>query len=501
MLVFVVVGLVFGRLVACGFTGWDDPDTVSRNARLAPPTWANVGHYWGAIGRDAPGQLYVPLTYTLWSGLAWACGGKPTPGVFHGANVLLHAGAAAVVCRLLWRLFRNPWAAAAGALAFAVHPVQVESVGWASGTKDVLGGLLAASALLAYVGAVDGRRVRWGRYAAGLVLYLLAMVAKPGAVVVPVLAAAVDGLVLGRAWRRVAGAVLPWVALAVPCLIGTAAAQRAGWAEPVPVVDRPVVAADAVAFDVDRVLWPDRLGIDYGRRPAGVVASGASAVTWVVPAALVGLAVWAWRRREGDVAAAVVLFAVPIGPVSGLVPFEFQQFSTVADHYLYLPMVGVAVAVAWVVGRWRTRAVRVGTVAVLVAWGVRSVVQEGVWRDTVRLATNAVAVNPASWVGHGLLGDAADEAAYHFARDGNGPAARAAIERAMAEYAAAVDRNPAYVPAMVMASVEAGRLGRADERRKWLRRVVDVQPRLPAALRADPAELRRWAAGEGSPAR
>ena len=416
--------------------------------------------------------------------------------MFHGANVLLHAGAAAVACRLLWRLFRKPWAAAAGAVAFAVHPVQVEAVGWASGTKDVLGGLLAVSALLAYVGAVDRRRVDRRRYAVGLMLYGLAMLAKPGTVVVPVMAAAIDGLILGRPWRKVAAAAGPWAALAVPCLIWTAAAQPAGWAEPIPVVARPVVAADAVAFDVDQVLWPDHLGIDYGRRPAGVVASGVGLLTWVVPAALVGLAVWAWRRRESDVAAAVALFVVPIGPVSGLVPFEFQQYSTVADHYLYLPMVGVAVAVAWAVGRWQGgqgRWVRVGTAAVLVAWGVRTVVQEGVWRDTVTLATNAVAVNPAGWIGHGLLADEAYERAAALSADKRPAEAKAAAERALSEYTAEVDRNPACVPAMRLAATLAGQLGRDDERRTWVRRVVDVQPLLPAGLRADPEELKRWA--------
>ena len=31
----------------------------------------------------------------------------------------------------------------------------------------------------------------------------------------------------------------------------------------------------------------------------------------------------------------------------GLVSFDFQSYSTVADHYLYLPMLGVALCAAW----------------------------------------------------------------------------------------------------------------------------------------------------------
>src|SRR5207237_1334575 len=61
-------------------------------------------------------------------------------------------------------------------------------------------------------------------------------------------------------------------------------------------------------------------------------------------------AVVALRRRCGSrLALAGILVALLfVSPVLGLVPFHFQAFSTVADHYLYPAMLGVALVAAWV---------------------------------------------------------------------------------------------------------------------------------------------------------
>src|SRR4051794_29053843 len=103
LLVGVVTVAVFAPLIACEFTSWDDPETLVENPRLHPPTWSNVGYYWTASGPDAPMGLYVPVTYTAWSGIAAITGGvKPAP--FHAANVLLHAVNVVLVFQLLRRL-------------------------------------------------------------------------------------------------------------------------------------------------------------------------------------------------------------------------------------------------------------------------------------------------------------------------------------------------------------------------------------------------------------
>ena len=528
----VVTVVVFARLAWCDFTVWDDAGTIAANPRLRPPSWSAVAFYWTTIGERTPGQLYTPVTYTVWEAVAAAAGVRAW--AFHGANVLLHATAAVLAYGLLRRLFGRPWAAAAGAVVFALHPVQVESVGWASGTKDVLCGLFSIAALSAYAAAVGpppgpagpaagsgrpplaagvlpyarrppvaGRGRRRLRYLAATALFLLAMLSKPTALVVPLMAFAVDVLLVGRPWRTAARWLWPWVVLMVPCALWTRAAQPAPWASPVPAWTRPLIATDAVAFDLGKVAWPVHLGVDYGRRPTAAYASGAIWWTWLVPAAVAAAVLW---RRSEPLAAAAVLFALPIVPVSGLVPFDFQFYSTVSDHYLYLPMLGVAVAVTWALtppaepgangGRVRRWPWGVAAV-VLTALAVRSATQAAVWQDTRSLFAHGLAVNPASFVSCDMLGYVTTQDAKAERGDA---ARRAGLERSLGWYRASLDRFPGYVPSLVNIAINAGRLGRADEVRAALRRVARLQPTLPAAMKMDPLRLGQWMIDSGDPA-
>jgi len=124
--------------------------------------------------------------------------------LFHGANLLVHLLSVAMVFMILRRLLsahvrdqgvsslRIMGAAAAGALAFGLHPVQVETVAWVSGLRDLLGGALALAALEVFLSWLDRpslfARWNWVRYAGATLLLLLSFGSKPGTVVTPALA-------------------------------------------------------------------------------------------------------------------------------------------------------------------------------------------------------------------------------------------------------------------------------------------------------------------------
>ena len=228
--------LTMGRSCGHQFTSWDDEATVSHNPDFNPPTFAGVMRYW----REPYMELYVPVTYTVWGGLArfsYGATGRLDPHVFHLFNVVLHATNAVLMFLLVRRLMPasrwQVWAAFAGATVFAVHPVQVETVSWMSGAKDLLYGFFTLIALLCYVtlvrgaGTGPGKRKwpRWVAYALGTVAFILAMLSKPTAIVTPVMAMLIDLLLIGRPWRAVVRTVLPWALLAIPCVIWTKLVQ------------------------------------------------------------------------------------------------------------------------------------------------------------------------------------------------------------------------------------------------------------------------------------
>ena len=86
------------------------------------------------------------------------------PRIFHGLNLGIHAVAGILVFLIVRRWVGGVWPAAAGAAVFAVHPIQVEAVAWASGLRDVLAGAMSLAAIWIYLTAADatGRaRILW----------------------------------------------------------------------------------------------------------------------------------------------------------------------------------------------------------------------------------------------------------------------------------------------------------------------------------------------------
>src|SRR5688500_1925594 len=337
LLIVAAVLAALGRLGCHEFTGWDDPGTIHQNPSFNPPTLPKVAWYWTAWGERAPMGLYVPLTYTFWGALAEVAylkvpdptGIRLNPYVFHGANLALHVLSTLVVFELLRRLVPHAWAAMAGALLWGLHPVQVEPVGWASGTKDVLCGLLSMVALLEYVNFARGdpdppaasRRTRALHYALGLLAFVGAVLSKPTGLVVPFIALAIHVFCLRRPLLRSAAALAPWFVVAVPFAVVAKLTQVTLGMEAGPLWQRALIATDALAFYLWKLIWPFSLGVDYGRRPSRVLEEGWLYYTWLAPAA-VALALMLWRRRAPALVAAGVIFVAGVLPVLGFVTFQ-----------------------------------------------------------------------------------------------------------------------------------------------------------------------------------
>ena len=88
-----------------------------------------------------------------------------------------------------------------------------------------------------------------------------------------------------------------------------------------------------------------------------------------------------WRPRRELIAAALIA-AICLAPMLGLTPFTFQFYSTVADHYLYLAMLGPALALSFVLSsRAADRIVLVGGL-LLIPLATLARAQAAVWHDS-----------------------------------------------------------------------------------------------------------------------
>lgn len=388
---------------------WDDDVHVHANPHLANLSWSSIAAFWSGPWQ----QLYIPVTYSVWAGLAAlsrmadglpAASGALNAAWFHGANVSVHAVSVALAFLLLRRvtgeLFpaagsrRTSLAAALGAAFFALHPLQVEPVAWISGLRDVLGGCLGLAALLVMFGTARLTPLRW---MVSTLIYLASLAAKPAGVALPLVAVMLAVVPFHWPRRRIILMIGPWLLAGVLWVLVTSHAQ---WAAElagglVPAWMRPLIAADALAFYLGKVAWPSGLAADYGRSPDSVHAAGLVWWTWIIPAAVAGILaiVKPWR-----------IFLLPLGiftaallPTLGLVPFNFQVVSTVADRYAYFALLGPALALAMITahsGRaWVTPAAAIW-VGVLVLLTMQRL---PLWSEDLRLFAATLEVNPRSW--------------------------------------------------------------------------------------------------------
>jgi tetratricopeptide (TPR) repeat protein len=122
-----------------------------------------------------------------------------------------------------------------------------------------------------------------------------------------------------------------------------------------------------------------------------------------VPAAI-AVVLFAWRKKAPALACAGLVGVAALGPVLGFVSFEFQTRSTVADHYLYLPMLAAAMSAAWIVTRAPKRSAFYAAAVILGLLSIRTMDQTRCWNDSRALFTHAIAVNPRSDVAFQNLG-------------------------------------------------------------------------------------------------
>lgn len=406
--VFLVTLAVFFMACFGAFVNWDDSENVFGNPHYLPVTPASVAKFWTVPYNE----LYTPVTSTIWAACATVSrlpqpvgvlGSSTSPFAalpFHALGVLFHATTAVLVFFLLRRLTDNDPGATIGSLFWAIHPLQVEPVAWVTGHNNVFSGFFGILALLLYVRTTQSDKPN---YIGATLAYLLALLAKPTAVAIPLILIALEVFVLRRPAKRWLPLFLTWAGLAIGIAVFTKISSPASENVSIDLWKRPIIALDALAFYLGKIVFPAFLGVDYGRLPDSVVFSWWGYACAGISVAVILVCVLLWRRGVRLPLSALMLLIAGVFPVLGFVPYYFQKISTVSDRYLYLALLGPAFALASITGmvsaQWR-RTILTVTGVLLVVFAARTVAQTLVWRDSETLFANAIKVNPRSGLAH-----------------------------------------------------------------------------------------------------
>ncbi len=326
-------------------------------------------------------------------------------GMHHLVNVLLHAMSAVLLFVVLRRATAARAASAFVAFVFAVHPLHVESVAWISERKDVLSAFFWFLALYAYVRYVERPAV--GRYILVLVPFCLGLMSKPMLVTFPFTLLLFDIWPLRRMeWPKVLWEKLPMFALSAgTCVVSLWAQWVSGAVNRVmPLKVRLINALLSYAMYIVQMFWPARLAVLYPYPRKVWLDLGLGAFTFLLGVS--ALAMWVSRKRP-YLAMGWFWYLGTLIPVIGLVQVGMQSH---ADRYTYIPMVGLAIMLAWgaqdLVRKWpRAKPVVAATAAVsCLAWMALAWEQTAYWRNAEMLLQHAIDVTPENGWAEASLG-------------------------------------------------------------------------------------------------
>ena len=394
--VWVVVGiclLVYLNSLGNGFVNFDDPD-----ARILSNPFLTAEWHWGHVVTaftQATAGYYDPV-YVLSYVIDFKLWGM-NPAGFHLDNVLLHTANSVWVLVLLLRLTGRLPLAFLAALLFAVHPLHVESVSWATSRKDVFSQFLALAAFWVYLKGRSGDLARFVAYGAGSIFFLLlAMMVKPTVVILPAVLLVTEILLIGAPfhWKRLLGfqavslaVLVAFVVLTLPMTVGIAVKPEIQFAPATHVS----LFLNLYAYFVKLVLLPLNLSAFYliavPENPGALefllwLALFLSALGWVGRGLCRSVREVTEAKRPDCIAWGVAVFGIGLLPFTNLLPRTIY----LADRYTYFASIGFCVFAAALLLKIPPKPLRVSVAGVVVLlYAALCVDRIAVWKDSPTL--------------------------------------------------------------------------------------------------------------------
>ncbi|MEW6730948.1 MAG: tetratricopeptide repeat protein [Acidobacteriota bacterium] len=479
---FIVVILLYGQAYGREFVNYDDYLYIVDNPHIQQGlAWREIK--W--VFTHTYIYLWIPLTWISFMFDYQFFGLNAS--AYHLHNAILHGLTSIllflILKRLAYSLYQQEtnqalWVSAFMAALFALHPLRVESVAWATERKDVLSGLFWMLALLAHLRYV--RSASLLRYLVIVLCLLLGLMAKPMVVTLPCVLLLLDYWPLGRfqlsfnkqpgQFRALGWAILEKIPLLIITLgmsIITTQWYRQGGLmvsfQAIPLKTRIANAIISYVSYLGKMIWPTRLAVIYPYSIDGL-ANWEIITAALLLSLLTLLALW-WLRRYPWFAVGWFWYLGTLVPVIGITQAGLQAM---ADRFSYLPQIGIHIILLVILLKlltvWPYRKWVLACSALLIICGclLFSKLQLEHWQNTYTLFGNAADVVPGNYIAYTCLGDA-------FIKQGN-------LGQAIEQFHTALRIAPNFPPAHSSLGNALMMQGNTVEARLHYTRALELDP-------------------------
>ncbi len=403
------------------FISYDDHAYVSENTHVLQGL--NGKNIVWAFTTGSQGNWH-PLTWISHMLDCELFGAEPVG--HHLINLLLHLVNTLLLFELMRRMTRALWPSAFVAVAFALHPMHVESVAWVAERKDVLSGLFWMLTIAAYLRYVKSPSV--SRYLPVLIAFALGLMAKPMLVTLPFVLLLLDYWPLERFQRsapgtsstkqfqkkRVLGLMKEKIPLFLCCIASSVITffvqQKAGamlFTETgtAPLATRLANALVSYIVYMGKMVCPINLAVLYPYPADGSPLW--QPITAFAVLVVISLIVLRLAKRKPYLLVGWLWYVGTMVPVIGLIQVGFQAF---ADRYTYLPYIGLFIIVAWsaddICAGWKKRKIVLGILAATTLGGMFILTRTQVkyWKSSMTLYEHALDVTDNNFIMHYNMG-------------------------------------------------------------------------------------------------
>lgn len=461
IILIVVTLAVFWQVTRYDFIVFDDNVYVTDNIHIQSGITLN-GLCWAF--KTTYAEFWHPLTWLSlmfdyqFHGL--------NAGGYHLTNIILHIMSSLLLFWLLNRMTGDIWKSAFAAAFFALHPLRVESVAWIAERKDVLSAFFWMLTLYLYVCYTEKPVIR--RYVPVLFFFICGLMSKPMVVTLPVVMILLDYWPLRR-FEKQSGNLISWqlkekgllfICSAIFSII-TLHVQDSSLSVEHSLYSRIANAPVAFMGYVEKIFWPHNLAVFYpfpDQLDAWLVIGTTLLIIVISAAAVVMVKRWPYFFVGW------LWYLVTILPVIGIIPVG----DPMADRYVYLPSIGIAIILAWGIPCFiKTSQIKnkilfpagIFSLAVLafLSWN-----QTGFWENSVKLFNHTLEVTKNNPL-------AQNARAFAYAKIGQ-------PKRAIEDYNEAIRLQPDYAIAYHNRGVNYANLGQYQLAVEDFNTAISLQP-------------------------
>ena len=406
------------------------------------------------------------LTFALNYPLAGA-----NPRGYRAVNIGIHL-LVIVLIYLLASQLAGGWLATFSALLYALHPVHVQAVSYISSRSDLLYTALALLCLLLWHKGNYAQGIKRAIYfSSALSAFFFGLFAKENIVVVPAIAVVMDLLWNhSGSWRNKIKENFGWY-LGFILLFAIYVLIRSGAGFPLSMEGgrdfafslRVLFALKLFALYLGVIFYPAHLSLFR------VVPVPESFFEWQVilgALLLAGMLILAWHLRQAhkEISLGIMWYLISLLPVLNLTLLNAPMM----EHWLYLPLIGLTLALVGAVRSMaetvrEVRGAAFGLIFLALLLSARTVSRNAEWSDLSKLFSRDVSYYPGNWRAWSWLGDS-------FKTQGR-------LNGAIRAYKTSLALNPKQIPTWVALGEALSVAGRNDEAEEILSNAATVRPK------------------------